>query len=171
MNKNSLSVQDLASVVSGVLAKWMSSGLTNDAREINRGEAAGGCCSDFCSAVVEALGGVVKASALGVSDIGVDQFMQPGEDEFDEGNPLDRALLNKHWPDVIPPDGLSWDDLDRFSEMAGFNPGTHVWIEFDGFHFDSECTHGVKNFFDLPFFQRVIAGCLEEESALRLGFH
>ena len=73
------------------------------------------------------------------------------------GEPFDRDLLAKHWPDCVPPDGLTWDDLDRVSEVNEFDARSHWWLVCDGVHFDSECTEGTRNFFELPWMQRSIS--------------
>lgn len=154
----------LTTAIRETLANWIDGGGAVDARQINRGEAALGCCDDFASAVYETLGGQrVAYDEMGLFEVGIDGFMMVDDDEnYDPGRPLDRALLSKHWPAIQPTQGLDWDDLDRLSEDAGFSVGTHVWLVLDQRHYDAECPEGVDNFFDLPFFQRVIASWKEE---------
>lgn len=44
---------------------------------------------------------------------------------------------------------LCTEDFVDFGELSG-----HVWIYYNGKHYDSECVNGVKNWKDLPFFKR-----------------
>jgi hypothetical protein len=41
--------------------------------------------------------------------------------------------------------------------------GYHFWTEVDGLFYDSECTKGVSNLFDLPFYKRYIKRIKEED--------
>lgn len=121
-----------------------------------------GYCSDFADDVFERIGRGVHEQ---LGQLGIENFMQPAEDDgFNDGYPLDRELLIEHWPSVVPTQGMTWDDLDALSRDAGFSTGTHVWIELEGIFYDAEAPDGVDNFFDLPFFQRVISSWIEEEA-------
>ena len=146
------------------MQRWLAEKLAESGEHVNSGAAPGGCCSDFADAVAENLGGVRAADALGVEQLGIDNFHVVNA-TFDEGRPIDRQLLARHWPKVLPPEGLSWDDLDRLSEDAGFSSGTHVWLTMDGLHYDAEAPEGVENFFELPFFRRVVAAWVVERNA------
>lgn len=122
-----------------------------------------GYCSDFADDVFERLGRGVHQQ---LGQLGIDNFMQPvaDGDQFNDGYPLDRELLLEHWPSVVPTQGMTWDDIDAVSLACDFSAGTHVWIELDGIFYDAEAPEGVENFFELPFFQRVISSWIEEEA-------
>ena len=136
------------------LARWLADAPGTTARDINRGQGAHGCCSDFVCDVYERLGGIDSAYELGLSEIGVDNFMD--RDEDGECATFDQDLIKEHWPLVVPPEGMTWDDLSKMALTCGFSAGTHEWIHLNGRHYDSETPNGVDNFFDLPFFKRVI---------------
>lgn len=121
-----------------------------------------GYCTDFVHDVYQRFG---KSAYEYLEELGIDNFMQPPEDDdgFNDGYPLDRELLQEHWPAIQPTHGLTWDQLDELSGDAGFNAGTHVWIHLDDRFYDAEAPEGVENFFELPFFQRVISGWIAEK--------
>jgi GNAT superfamily N-acetyltransferase/RNA:NAD 2'-phosphotransferase (TPT1/KptA family) len=121
-----------------------------------------GCCDDFANDVYHKL--EADMDVTGLESVSVASFLQPGEEGYSdvEGAPFDRRLLKAHWPSVVPPSGLTWKDMNRLSADAGFCDGTHVWLTWNSLHFDSEAPNGVPNFFDLPFFKRVIASWLSE---------
>jgi hypothetical protein len=135
-----------------------------DAADINSGAHPRGCCSDFVSAVYARFGGPSEADDLGVTEIGIDGFMV---DRGDGVLKFDRGLIERHWKQILPPQDLSWDDLDRLAEDASFNAGTHEWMMLKAEHYDAECPQGVSNFFDLPFFRRVIASWLIDGPSAR----
>jgi len=143
----------IAAAAGETLGRWLAEGHTKDARGINVGECRYGNCEDFAKEVIESLGDAPD----GVQEVDVAMFTLPEDGDLFEGAPFDRKLLRKHWPAVVPPEGLSWDDLNQLSEAAGFSPGTHIWVTDGKYHYDSECPDGTENFFELPFFKRVIA--------------
>jgi hypothetical protein len=135
---------------------WLTARWATSAAQINSGQASHGNCDTFARAVGERLKrSGVQAEALW--DVSLASFLM--EDENDEaGRPLDRALLAQHWPDVRPTQDLTWADLERLSDAAGWDGGTHVWLTWEGRHYDSECLQGVTNFLELPFFERALKG-------------
>lgn len=76
-----------------------------------------GYCGDFADDVFERLG---RAADECLGQLGIDNFMQPAadDDDFNDGYPLDRTLLIDHWPNVVPTQGMTWDDLDGLSRDA-----------------------------------------------------
>lgn len=120
-----------------------------------------GHCADFADDVQELLREADIDSVHGVS---LASFQIVTDDEFSDGRPFDRKLLQEYWPNVLPPQNLTWDDLDQFSADADLGDGTHVWLTDDTLHFDAECPEGTANFFDLPFFQRAITSWQAERS-------
>lgn len=147
--------------INATLQEWLREQRAVDGAQINSGAARGGCCSDFAGAVIAKLGGARAADVLGVEVLGIDNF-QIAEDLDRDGRPLDRVLLGRHWPKVVPPDALTWDDLDQLAEAAAWGGGTHVWLSLGGLHYDAEASNGVENFFELPFFSRVLSAWLAE---------
>jgi len=156
--------QTVSRVVSEMLETWLSTGLAKDASEINRGEARGGCCDDFCSVVEERLRHEFpEIKAEGYSIV---QFLKPDDGgDYADGRPFDRPMLKKHWKLVKPPAGTTWKDWDGLSEAAGFSNGTHIFLSSGGMFYDSECTSGTPNFFELPFFTRAMLSWKEELEA------
>lgn len=158
-----ITTEMLTKAILDVRADLLESGEYATHAEINSGY-----CSDFADDVFERLGRDVHDQ---LGQLGIDNFMQPAADgdHFNDGYPLDRELLQEHWPAVVPTQGMSWDHLDRLSADAGFSTGTHVWIEMDERFYDAEAPEGVDNFFELPFFQRVISSWIREEAPELLG--
>lgn len=146
----------LSAAIRTVRARLLDAGRYPDLPSIN----AGGCTA-FTRAVRRELGREF-CDEIGLEELGIDNLM---ESEDDEPTVMDRALLAEHWPLVVPPEGLGWDDIDALAAAAGFSCGTHEWLVLDGRHYDAEAPDGVDNPFDLPFFQRVVAGWLEERDA------
>jgi hypothetical protein len=155
----------ISGTIRAVLAEYLAQTFATSAQEINAG-----LCADFATDVIQRLPGGLRDSTA--TDLCVASFMKVEGDSYESGRPFDRKLLRKHWPEVIPPNGLTWADLDVLSVDAGFDEGTHVWIEEDGLHYDAECPDGTRNFFELPFFHRVISGWIAEvqpNEAVRFG--
>lgn len=112
-----------------------------------------GRCGCVVSDVAEELGGLDVFYALGMSEMGIEQLMLHSDDE---PCGFDRALVAKHWPEIQPPEGMDWDDLDAVATFCNFDAGTHEWIVFNGCHYDAEAPAGVANLWELPFFRRCI---------------
>lgn len=82
--------------------------------------------------------------------------------DYDEGEDAEDATgfsqqYLKPYPEWVPPQGLSWQDL---FDHYGFNwSGLHMWAwcSENRLCYDIEAPDGVRNLFDLPFFQRQIA--------------
>lgn len=120
------------------------------AQEINQGS-----CEDFACELVSLLNSNGISSA---KDISVNEYLQSAADADDNnyGYPFDREELENEFPGFKPPSDLGLDDLDDISSFASFSPGTHIWTFCNGLHYDAEAPEGVKNFLELPFFQRII---------------
>lgn len=129
---------------------FLSEGVS-DAATINAGR-----CGCVVSDVAELLGGLDDFYAMGMSEIGIDGFMNPHPEDECERDGFDRALIAERWPAITPPEGLDWEALDEIAAFANFNAGTHEWIVYEGRHYDAEAPEGVDNPFDLPFFVRII---------------
>ncbi len=157
-----LTANDISSAISNIRDHWLSTGLAESMEQAHRGEAPGGSCITL----VRELNTRLREGGFDLSDfhtVDLASFQVYCEDD-DEGRPLDRKLLKKHWPNVQPSHGLDWNMIDRLSDDAGWNSGTHMWSTFQGKHYDGECPEGVENFFELPFFQRCIVGWLEDKN-------
>lgn len=153
----------VSSAIKDQLSRWIAAGAPS-AQYINSGGGKEcGCCVDFADELYWAL----SKEGIEVDEFGVDSFLSRNHESDDgSGNPFDRALLTKYWPLIVPPAGFTWDDLALVSADAGFWPGTHQWVHVGGQHFDAECPEGVDNFFDLPFFKRVLASWRAQHSAV-----
>lgn len=134
---------------------WLDHGWAGSFAEINAGS-----CEVFADEVVDRLLEDLPARPANAPerlDIVAFIAVDPETDcAYDDGGPFDRALLAEHWPDIVPPPGLDWDDMDRLSADAGFSAGTHSFVALDGRFYDAEAPDGVGSVFELPFFERVI---------------
>lgn len=68
---------------------------------------------------------------------------------------IDTDLIARHWPNVKPPPGLTFSDIDALAIMSG-----HFWITDGLLHYDSESPAGEKNFFDLKYFRNNIVAAV-----------
>ena len=68
---------------------------------------------------------------------------------------IDTRLLAKYWPNIKPPPGLTFEDVDSLNIMSG-----HFWITDGVLHYDSESPSGEKNFFDLKYFRNNIVAAV-----------
>jgi len=57
---------------------------------------------------------------------------------------------------MMPPGGMTWDELDQFVSDAEMGWGLHVFTVCDGMVYDSEAPDGVASFFELPFYVRYL---------------
>lgn len=62
----------------------------------------------------------------------------------------DETLLKAYWPNVVPINGLTWNDLNQIKF------GYHAWLTDGFYHYDAECPEGVDNYFLLPIFKSYI---------------
>lgn len=139
-------VKDL---VANITARMIEDGYGQTAKDIN-----GGNCDIFADLLAKS----IAISHVVVSEnFGVREISSYFEDYEDSGMPLQRAEVLRDLPDMIPPSGLSWDQLDVFIEHANLGWGLHVFVVFDGKAYDSETPDGVFSFFDLPVFQRLLS--------------
>lgn len=111
-------------------------------------ELADNLCEDFACDFVDHIKRVdleIDAAALSIENflMGIDGC-EYGDDIFDVD------LLNRFWPNVIPPKNITWENLNQLHFPY------HVWVYADGFHFDALCLEGVSNFLDLPVFKSFI---------------
>lgn len=148
--------QWLTDLIRETSARYIAEGAADSFIKINSG-----LCGDLSHEVIQAVGSH-HAYEIGLTELGIDNFLTPSEDDFIDGNPFDRDLITRHWPNFQPPPGLDWDTMDKISAAATFNPGTHVWLSIGGEHFDAEAPEGVASPFELPFFKRVIEGWIAE---------
>ena len=147
----------VSQVVRTVLDRWIARGDAAHARDVNHA-GGGGCCVDFADEVLAELPQTL-VQCSDVFDFGLVNVLAPGPDGCAgeiPGSPFDRTLLARHWPDCVPPQGLSWDNLDRASAANGFDARSHYWVVCDGTHFDAECPEGTRNLFDLPWMRRAL---------------
>lgn len=135
--------------------QYVSEGQAPDFLAINHG-----LCGDFADEIVELLPEVEGLEAIGIT--GFVETDPETDCAYDSGGPFDLELIGAHWPNITPPEGLTWEDMNQLSEDAGFSCGTHVFLTFNGKFYDAEAEQGVDTPFELPFFQRVIASWLEE---------
>jgi len=145
-------------IIAGLVARFLAEDRAKDAYEINCGS-----CQDFAEELVREL----DRQGLGsdACEIWVDDLLL-GEAMDDDRGQFDRVRIERDHPSLVPPEGLSWDDMDRLAEEYGFAGGTHVWVVIEGRHYDAEAPAGVDNAFDLPFFRRSIEDFLAARAAV-----
>lgn len=148
MTRSLITARELTDAILTRRDRMIAAGVAKDYASINAG-----FCTLFASYISSDLG-CDGSDKQGLDELGIDNFMTPDADD-DEGRPLDRDLLKTYWPEVVPPDGLTWDDLDRISKHFGWDGGTHIWMCRARLHYDAECPDGTPNLFGLPFFQRL----------------
>lgn len=148
---------EIEGIVSGLVAGYIASGKAKDAYEINCGS-----CQDFAAELVVAL----DRSGLGLRayEIWVDDMLE-GEPLDDERGAFDRARMLRDHPATVPPDDLSWDEMDVVATDYGFAGGSHVWVVIEDRHYDAETPDGVDNAFELPFFKRKLEDYRASRSA------
>ena len=99
-----------------------------------------GLCDDFANDVCSVVDGALP---LGFEEFKVGADGDPAGDDLFDMNVL-------HAFGISLPQGHTTETMERLGL------GGHVWIYFEGKHFDAECPEGVDSFFDLPFSRRYI---------------
>lgn len=127
-----------------ICQKWIEEGFVKSHYDVNSGS-----CFELVRRVLTDLR-TQGYSYETLEDVELASFMVYDTTHFDV------PLLEKHWPNVVPPHGLSWAQIDELSEQMGWREGIHGWLAHKGLHYDAECLEGTPNFFDLPIFRRCI---------------
>ena len=109
-----------------------------------------GRCGDFFRAVAKRLGHPDWLVERQIQD-----FLRKTPPDK-PGKPFSRKVLRK-WPAVTPPDGMSWADMDKVSQAAGYGEDTHVWMTVGHRHYDAQMPEGTDNFLELPLFKKSLA--------------
>ena len=109
-------------------------------REINQG-----LCVDFAEDILD-ISTRRFGDAIDSLEVVSEDYLKCVDDKTDE-EVWDIVALREEYHSHVP-DGLTTQQLNAN------DTGYHVWLEFQGLFFDSECHEGVKNLFDLPFYQR-----------------
>lgn len=130
--------------------RYISEGRAPSYYEINNG-----LCDDFASDVIAELPHMREH----ILDVANHSFMMGQDGDETENDIFDIELLKQHWPKVRPLHGLTWDDINSIDF------GLHVWMVYEGRHYDAECPHGVENFFSLPLFQVYINDYIAKKTA------
>lgn len=147
--------QKIAEAIIALREEYLATGQAPDVMTINHG-----LCDSFADDITAHLTEIEGLQAVDIAG-----FIEVDPDtgySYDSGGPFDLELIGAHWPNITPPEGLTWDDMNQLSEDAGFSCGTHVFLTFNGKFYDAEAEQGVYTPFELPFFQRVISSWQEE---------
>ena len=146
----------IAAVIEIIRGEMVRDGEADSFEDINNGH-----CEEFAERVVDM---VVSQAADGkapdIEPFEMPNFFQVDPSTgfaYDNGGPLDRDLLLRVLPSMLPPGGISWDEFDSLLSSTGIGWGTHVFMVCDGRVYDSEAPHGVDSMFELPFFERFMA--------------
>ena len=142
-----------ASVIKDVVClvrdEMITEGYGDSFRSINQGN-----CDTFAYRVAKKMRELIVTDSTRIAEQEICDFFV--ERDVD-GGPLNRQQLSEVLPEMIPPDGMSWDELNRLIDQTGMGWGLHVFVVYEGRAYDSETPEGVTSFFDLPFFQRYLA--------------
>lgn len=111
-------------------------------KEINSG-----LCEDFAMALIEEMGGYKNNLFELTSDMFYSDFPEDVNDWSGIIRTIDGAVWSK---DMLSLYGYP----DR--DVIKLHIGHHVWVYYNGLHYDSEAPRGVKTPWNLPFFQRQI---------------
>lgn len=104
-----------------------------------------GLCEEFAMEVIESMGGYQK------------DLFELTSDNFTDDN------------DEFKPEYLAdYGDIDN-PDPSEIDMGSHVWIYYNGKHYDAECVEGVENLFDLPFYKRRVLK-MEKEDVKTMPF-
>jgi hypothetical protein len=113
------------------------------AREINSGN-----CVDFAADILSELGGESEK----MFELNSDMFYCDFKEDVQE-----------FWGEVIEPrDGGVWSKpmLDLYGyppvDVRNFYIGHHVWVFYNGKHYDSESPLGTNKWYELNFFKRTL---------------
>lgn len=158
-----MSTQDIqeleAEITKTIIAlrdEYVATGKAPDIQTINYG-----LCDTFADDVTLLLPDIDGLGALHITDfIKIDPETGLADEE---GGEFDVDSINEHWPNITPPEGLTWEDMNQLSADAYFSSGTHVFLVFNEKFYDAEAEHGVDSPFELPFFQRCIRSWIEEK--------
>lgn len=111
-----------------------------------------GLCAEFSEEVINRMGGYSD----NLFELSSDQFLNNIEPDFAKENWLgelieteDGSIWSKQMLDKFgyPPNGI---DLTKVEDISH-----HVWIYYNGKHYDAETPNGVSNWTELPIFRRV----------------
>jgi len=146
----------IGAVARAVRDEMVAEGYGETYQDINNGN-----CDVFADRFVSR---VMEQSAEGdqpdMMEAEITSYFRPvNEGEFVEnGGPLNRELLATVLPNMTPPNGMTWDELDELIFETQMGWGLHVFAVCDGLVYDSEAPDGVSGVFDLPFYERYLAG-------------
>jgi len=136
-------------LVCSVRDQMIAEGYATDAQGINRGN---------CDIFADRLAHEIKTHSPGdLTNFGEREICDYFEDREESGSPLVRDKLLRELPDMTPPAGMSWVQLDHVIERSGMGWGIHVFVVHNGKAYDSETPDGVTSFLDLPSYQRTLA--------------
>jgi hypothetical protein len=133
--KQGLSQNPVTSAILQVREQYLASGEVASVQAVNQG-----LCEEFTNDVWERAE-ELAGRTLDISVVGTDCL------EDDDGDYLDRESLEE--AGLALPDGM---DPENLYDVVGGRG--HVWITFEGRHYDAECPQGVQYFTDLPIFKR-----------------
>lgn len=148
----------ITAIITSMVQNLIASGEIHEPADINTSAHPSLTCENFANDVVDSLPMELSQRAI---VIGIDNFIMHDEDGVIEGSEFNKEWVEEHWPTLSPPAWFGWDGLNELSRKANFGAGTHIWVTLDGIHYDSECTSGVSNPLELPFFKRAITAFAE----------
>lgn len=144
----------ISKVIEDLREQWVADGHAASFETINNGQ-----CEDFAELVVETVLEQGEGDAPEIRCVQICDFFGMDPDTgfpHDHGGPINRGSLLAALPDMTPPAGMDWDELDGFIRDTEMGRGLHAFVICERMAYDSEAPQGVCSIFDLPFFGRFL---------------
>ena len=149
--------QDVQEAIEDLVARWIEQGIVKDARNIGDGS-----CEEFAEEVLAGLkvrfGTAAEAVALAYGeDWWARALLEDGSPDPDNAEMFFADIPRLRAEGAPLPSDVPDDDLANLIGSA-----THVWITFEGNHFDASAPDGRTHFLLMPFYADQIAGLQAE---------
>lgn len=152
--------QIIEGAIRAVTAAWLTNGIVSTIREIGDGQ-----CEEFATEVLDRiLAEHPEARDVVVLGYTEDWWLRELDDD---GNDMDEAVMFEADIPRLRSEGAPVpDDLDDdgLSEIIG--QATHVWLRWNGRHFDATAPDGRDHFLLMPFFADQLEGYRQDPQRL-----
>lgn len=138
----------ISDVVCDLAYKYVEEYGYENERDINSGD-----CEIFADDLIESI--CYKDDSIEVTKMSTCDFTYNGVISYDDCI-FDKSKLEKFF-------GYEFSD-ELVDKLSSFNLGYHVWICYEGKHYDCESVDGVDNPFELEFFERTLSYYLATEN-------
>lgn len=130
---------DLTNLIITVRSEFLEKGICNSYSEINSG-----FCVDFVDEIEDRFSGKFETLTTNI--------FNPSDERIKE------YLKQTYNDTIITKDSVCWSKnmLDEYgypdTDLLDEEPPAHIWIYYNGKHYDAEAPNGVDNPWDLPIF-------------------